>query len=124
MSPHLKAAAAALGSRGGKAGSGAAKRRGDSEYYRRLAARRRDRRPKDSGMTHRHLGHHDYTLAAIDDIIASGGWETWRRLRLAVQADTEVLGKVMKVCAANADDPPSQRHRFWMHYARTIAHPA
>jgi hypothetical protein len=34
------AMAAAMGSRGGSAGRGAAKRRGSSEYYRTLAARR------------------------------------------------------------------------------------
>jgi hypothetical protein len=124
MATRLKSAAAALGSRGGKAGAEAAKRRGDSAYYRLLAARRRDRRTPGSGMDHRHLAHHDYTLAAIDDIIASGGWETWQRLRLAVRSDPGVLGKVVKVCAANRDDPPSQRHRFWSQYAESAAKPA
>ena len=33
-------AAAALGKKGGKAGTGASKRRGDADHYRRLAAKR------------------------------------------------------------------------------------
>lgn len=124
MRTHLRAAAAALGSRCGKAGAGAAKRRGDAEYYRQLAARRHDRRTTGPGMRHRHLVHHDYTLTAIDDIIANGGWKIWQRLRVAVRSDPEVLCKVVKVCAANRDDPPSQRHRFWMQYAVNAAKPA
>jgi len=36
-------AAAALGRKGGKAGTGASKRRGDSAYYRALVAARKDR---------------------------------------------------------------------------------
>lgn len=124
MGTHLKAAAAALGARGGAAGAGAAKRRGDAEYYRRLAARRRDRQSKDSGMRHRHLVHHTYSLAAIDDIIANGRWETWQRLRLAVRSDPDIRRKVTTVCAARASDPAAQRHRFWMQYAETVSAPA
>ncbi|OHD67869.1 MAG: hypothetical protein A2177_01095 [Spirochaetes bacterium RBG_13_68_11] len=72
MGRSPRASAAALGSRGGRAGSGAAKRRGDSAYYRQLAARRTDRSGTDSGMAHRHLNHRAYMLAAIDDIIGNG----------------------------------------------------
>jgi hypothetical protein len=121
METCLKDATDSLGAGGGKAGSGAAKRRGDSEKYRQLAARRKDCTCCGSGMTHRHLNHHDYTLAAIDDIIGNGRWDTWKRLRLAVLADPEIFRKVVKVCAANRDDPPSQRHSFWMNYARGIS---
>lgn len=117
MAGSLRDSAAALGSRGGRAGSGAAKRRGDSAYYRQLAARRKDR--IGSGMAHRHLNHRDYTLAAIDDIIGNGRWDTWKRLRLAVRADPAIREKVLKVCAARADDPSAQRHRFWKQYAQT-----
>lgn len=38
--PRLAKAAAALGRRGGKAGTGEAKRRGDSAYYKALRAKR------------------------------------------------------------------------------------
>lgn len=118
MADSLRDSAAALGSRGGRAGSGAAKRRGDSAYYRQLAARRKDRASTDSGMVHRHLNHRDFTLAAIDDIIGNGRWDTWKRLRLAVRADPAIREKVLKVCAARADDPSAQRHHFWKQYAQ------
>jgi hypothetical protein len=121
MDQSIRASAAALGSRGGRAGSGAAKRRGDSAYYRQLAARRKDRTSTGSGMAHRHLNHRDYTLAAIDDIIGNGRWETWKRLRLAVRADPAIREKVLKVCTARADDASAQRHHFWKQYAQTAA---
>lgn len=119
MAGSLRDSAAALGSRGGKAGAGAAKRRGDSAYYRQLAARRKDRTRTDSGMAHRHLNHREYTLAAIDDIIGNGRWDTWKRLRLAVCRDPEIREKVLKVCATRADDPFAQRHHFWQQYVQT-----
>ena len=37
MQKHLRAALAHIGRKGGKAGSGASKQRGDSEYYRALS---------------------------------------------------------------------------------------
>jgi len=118
MSHSLRASAAALGSRGGRAGSGAAKRRGDSEYYRKLAARRKDRFRTGSGMTHRHLDHHAYTLAAIDDIIGNGRLDAWVRLHHELRADPAVREKVLKVCAARKDEPSAQRHRFWKQHAQ------
>lgn len=121
MGRPLRAAAAALGSRGGRAGSGAAKRRGDSAYYRGLAARRKDRARSATGMTHRHLVPRGYTLAAVDDVIASGGWDAWVRLRLAVRTDPAIREKVLRVCAAHEGDPSAQRHLFWKLYARKAA---
>jgi hypothetical protein len=118
MHRPLRAAAAALGSRGGRAGSGAAKRRGDSEYYRTLAARRRDRSRGGTGMTHRHLDRPGTTLAAIDDVIANGGWESWLRLRQALRTDPAIREKILKVCAAHENDHAAQRHRFWKQYAQ------
>lgn len=41
-------AAAILGRKGGKAGTGASKRRGDSDYYRKLRAKRKPQPPTPS----------------------------------------------------------------------------
>ena len=69
-------------------------------------------------MRHRHLNHEDYTLAAIDDIIARGKWRDWADLRQAVLADHALRDKVEQVCRANIADPSAQRHHFWMNYAK------
>lgn len=121
MAGSLRASAAALGSRGGRAGSGATKRRGDSEYYRRLAARRKDRAGGDTGMHHRHLSHRSFTLASIDDIVSNGRWDAWLRLRRALHEQPGIRAKVLKVCEARAAEPSAQRHRFWKQYAQDIA---
>ena len=118
MAGSLRDSAAALGSRGGRAGSGASKRRGDSEYYRRLAAQRRDRASARTGMQHRHLNHHSFTLAAIDDIVSSGRWDAWVRLRRVLHAEPDIREKILKVCDARSNDPSAQRHRFWKQYAQ------
>ncbi len=109
-------AAGALGKRGGRAGRGAAKRRGGTDYYRRLVALRRDR--LRSGMEHRHLAHDAFTLAAIDDIIARGRLAEWAALRLAMARDDAVRAKVRRICEANRGDASAQRYRFWSHYAQ------
>ena len=44
VSKSVRVSASALGSRGGRAGFGASKRRGDTEFCRRLVAQRRDRK--------------------------------------------------------------------------------
>jgi hypothetical protein len=44
MAAKKNAAAAALGRKGGAAGTGKSKVRGDSEYYKKLALKRRSRR--------------------------------------------------------------------------------
>jgi hypothetical protein len=107
-------AAAALGALGGRAGRGTAKRRGGPDYYRGLVARRKDRR---SNMRHRHLNHREYTLAAIDDIIARGPMEAWLALRDAAQ-EPAIRDKILRVCAAHSADPTAQRHRFWQRHAK------
>jgi hypothetical protein len=67
-------------------------------------------------MQHRHLNHERLTLAAIDDLIARGGWDDWAELRVAVLADRAVLEKVARICRARAVDPHAQRYHFWRHY--------
>jgi len=111
-------AAVALGFRGGKAGTGVAKRRGDAEYYRRLVSQRGDRKARKGVMTHRHLNHQDFTLAAIDDVIGRGQRPAWEALRLAVLERPEIQAKVLRVCAAHCADPYAQRYHFWKHYAQ------
>jgi hypothetical protein len=111
-------AAVALGSRGGQAGVGAAKRRGDPDYYRRLVSQRKDRKAGQTAMRHRHLNHQDFTLAAIDDIIARGHQPAWEALRGALIQRAEIREKVLRVCAAHIADPAAQRFHFWNHYAR------
>ena len=68
-------------------------------------------------MLHRHLNHHQLTLAAIDDIIARGKRQDWAALRTALLADPAVLEKVLHVCQAQVADPYAQRYHFWKHYA-------
>jgi hypothetical protein len=112
-------AAVALGSRGGQAGVGAVKRRGDPDYYRRLVARRKDRQAGPTAMRHRHLNHQDFTLAAIDDIIGRGLQPAWEALRSALLRQPEIREKILRVCAAHSGDPAAQRYHFWNHYAHT-----
>ncbi len=68
-------------------------------------------------MLHRHLNHQQFTLAAIDDVIARGKRQDWAELRQAVLADRVVLEKVLRVCQAHVADPYAQRYHFWKQYA-------
>jgi hypothetical protein len=68
-------------------------------------------------MRHRHLNHQDFTLAAIDDVIARGRLSDWERLREAVRADAEVRENVRKVCGPKLGDSYAQRYHFWNRYA-------
>ena len=68
-------------------------------------------------MEHHHLTHEQYTLAAIDDIIARGKRRDWAELRTAALADHAVLEKVLRVCQAHVADPDAQRYHFWKQYA-------
>ncbi|MBI4675111.1 MAG: hypothetical protein HY741_26010 [Chloroflexi bacterium] len=68
-------------------------------------------------MLHRHLNHQQFTLTAIDDVIARGKRQDWIQLRAAVLADRTVLEKVLRVCQAHIADPYAQRYHFWKHYA-------
>jgi hypothetical protein len=75
-------------------------------------------------MQHRHLNHHEFTLAAIDDIISRGRWRDWTELRCAVLEDRSLLSKVERVCRARVSDPSAQRYHFWMHYAKEHRSPS
>jgi len=69
-------------------------------------------------MLHRHLNHSDWTLAAVDDIVARGRLDDWKCLRDAVAARPDVRERVLRVCAAHASDPYAQRYHFWDYYVR------
>ena len=68
-------------------------------------------------MLHRQLTHQQFTLAAIDDVIARGKRRDWAELRRVVLDDRIVLEKVMRVCQAHIADPYAQRYHFWKQYA-------
>ena len=55
-------------------------------------------------MLHRHLTHQQFTLAAIDDIIARGKRQDWAELRKAALADRTILEKILRVCQAHVAD--------------------
>ncbi|MBC8335435.1 MAG: hypothetical protein ISR59_08185 [Anaerolineales bacterium] len=67
-------------------------------------------------MYHRHLTHQEFTLAAIDDVIARGKRQDWAELRQAVLKDKNMIDKVLKVCRAHLSDPYAQRYHFWKEY--------
>jgi hypothetical protein len=69
-------------------------------------------------MEHRHLNHHEYTLAAIDDIIGRGKRQDWATLRASALDDRVILEKILRVCKAHIINPYAQRYHFWNHYAR------
>lgn len=69
-------------------------------------------------MQHRHLNHQQFTLPAIDDVIARGGKEDWAQLRAAVLDDQTVLEKVARICQAQISDAYAQRYHFWHHYVQ------
>ena len=69
-------------------------------------------------MLHRHLNHQQFSLVAIDDVIARGKRRDWAELRLAALEDRAILEKIVRVCRARVVDPYAQRYHFWMHYAR------
>lgn len=68
-------------------------------------------------MLHRHLTHQQFTLAAIDDVIARGKRRDWAELRQAALADRAILEKILRVCQAHVTDPYAQCYHFWKHYA-------
>ncbi len=69
-------------------------------------------------MLHRHLTHEQFTLAAIDDIIARGKRRDWAELRRAALADRAIMEKVLRVSLARVADPYAQRYHFWKQYAQ------
>lgn len=68
-------------------------------------------------MLHRHLNHSDWTLAAVDDVIARGRMEDWKTLRDAAENE-EVRERIQRVCLAHLSDPYAQRYHFWNAYVR------
>ena len=79
--------------------------------------------PLSRPMQHRHLNHHDFTLAAVDDIIRRGGSRDWVQLRRAAHRDAAVLARVQRICGTAAASPSqegTQRLNFWRKYARRL----
>lgn len=72
-------------------------------------------------MLHRHLTHQQFTLAAIDDIIARGKRADWVALRMAAHEDHTLINKINRICDARIADPYAQRYHFWKHYAQRQA---
>ena len=67
-------------------------------------------------MRHRHLSHEEFTLAAIDDVIARGRRQDWVELRRALLQNPHLSEKVQQICRARVSDPYAQRYHFWMRY--------
>ena len=70
----------------------------------------------NDSMLHRHLTHQEFTLAAIDNVIAHGKRLDWVELRQAVLKEQGVKEKVLRVCRAHTADPYAQRYHFWKQY--------
>ncbi len=73
-------------------------------------------------MVHRHLensvDHDEFSIAAIDDVIARGKRSDWVELREEFLARPSELGaKILAACKGHADDPHEQRFRLWQRYA-------
>ena len=70
-------------------------------------------------MFHRHIIESGSpSLAAIDDIIDRGGVLDWRALKAQADADSSLIGKILRVCAAKIADPYAQRYHLWNRYAK------
>ena len=69
-------------------------------------------------MLHRHLNHSDWTLAAIDDVIARGKLNDWKELRDAATIQKEIRKKILRVAKPHLSDPYAQRYHFWNAYVR------
>ena len=70
-------------------------------------------------MFHRHLNEgQNPSLAAIDDIIDRGGVSDWRELKARADADSSLIEKILRVCAAKVADPYAQRYHLWNYYAK------
>ena len=78
--------------------------------------RPRDLAAMEQIMLHRHLSHQQFTLAAIDDVIARGKRRDWAELRRAAFSDRIMMEKVLQVCQAHVADPYAQRYHFWKQY--------
>lgn len=69
-------------------------------------------------MLHRHLNHSDWTLAAVDDVIARGRLDDWKDLRDVAVKRADVQARILRVCAEHLADPYAQRYHFWNFYVR------
>ena len=69
-------------------------------------------------MLHRHLNHSDWTLAAIDDVIARGRLDDWKELRDAANNRAEIRERILIVSKPHLFDPYAQRYHFWNLYVR------
>jgi hypothetical protein len=69
-------------------------------------------------MLHRHLNHSDFTLAAIDDVIARGRLEDWKELRDIAAIRADVRERILRVAEPHLSDPYAQRYHFWNLYVR------
>jgi hypothetical protein len=69
-------------------------------------------------MRHRHLDHNEWTLAAVDDVIARGRMDDWKQLRDIAGESEDVRARILRVCAARLSDPYAQRYHFWDCYVR------
>ena len=70
-------------------------------------------------MFHRHIIESaKLSLVAIDDIIDRGGVSDWRELKARADADSSLLVKIIRVCAAKIADPYAQRYHLWNYYAK------
>jgi hypothetical protein len=69
-------------------------------------------------MLHRHLNHSDWTLAAVDDVIARGQLNDWISLRNAASAEETIRKRILRICAVHISDPYAQRYHFWNAYVR------
>lgn len=47
-------------------------------------------------MLHRHLNHSQFTLAAVDDVIARGRLEDWKELRDSAQESAEIRARILQ----------------------------
>ena len=69
-------------------------------------------------MLHRHLNPPDWTLAAVDDVIARGRLDDWKQLRDAAESRTEIRERILRVSNPYLADPYAQRYHFWNFYVR------
>jgi len=69
-------------------------------------------------MLHRHLNHSEWTLAAIDDVIARGRLDDWKELRDAANSRRDIRERILRVSKLHLSDPYAQRYHFWNLYVR------
>jgi hypothetical protein len=71
-------------------------------------------------MTHRHLNHDSFTLAAIEDILSRGSLPDWDPLLRAIDANPfgEVAEKTLRICRARNIYGSSKFFMRWIQNAR------